>query len=131
ANSATAAAGAVRASVTALSDRLTLVSGVPGNVLALAADDGVVLVDSGAAADAGAVREALGGAPVRMVVNTHYHADQTGGNAAFGEAGATICAHEITRQWLSSDYYMPSEDRWVAALPRTGRPTQTFRKSQS
>src|SRR5690606_24879148 len=131
AGAAGAGGGAARASVTALSDRLTLVSGVPGNVLALAADDGVVLVDSGAAGDIGALRQALDGARVRMVVNTHYHADQTGGNAAFGEAGATICAHEITRQWLSSDYYVPAEDRWVAALPRAGRPTRTFRRTES
>lgn len=111
----------------ALTPRLTLIGGVPGNVLALSADDGLLLVDSGGAALTRALQERLGGAPVRTVVNTHYHADQTGGNAHFGAAGATIRAHEITRQWLSSDYYVPAEDRWVPALPPAGRPTETFR----
>ena len=126
-----AAAGGARVSASALTDKVTLVTGTPGNVLALAADDGLVLVDSGAAELAGAVRQALGGAPVRLLLNTHYHADQSGGNALFGEAGATICAHEITRQWLSSDYYVPAEDRWVEALPKIGRPTQTFRQTHA
>lgn len=111
-----------------LTERITLVSGVPGNVLALAADGGFLLVDTGSAEYTQALVEALGDAAVHTVINTHYHADQTGGNMHFGEAGATIHAHEITRQWLSSDYYVPAEDRWVPALPPAGRPTKTFRR---
>jgi len=110
-----------------LTGRITLISGVPGNVLALSADEGLLLVDSGAAEFTRALTERLGGAAVHTVINTHYHADQTGGNVHFGEAGATIRAHEITRQWLSSDYYVPAEDRWVPALPSAGRPAETFR----
>jgi glyoxylase-like metal-dependent hydrolase (beta-lactamase superfamily II) len=111
-----------------LSERVTLISGTPGNVLALASSDGVVLVDSGAADSARAVKASLAGAKVRTLFNTHYHADQTGGNALFGKDGATIHAHTITRQWLSTDFYVPSEDRWVKALPEVGRPTRTFRE---
>jgi glyoxylase-like metal-dependent hydrolase (beta-lactamase superfamily II) len=131
--SATAPAGIDPAPVAtvALSDRITLIAGVPGNVLALSTDDGVVLVDSGAAAMANAVQQRLGGARVLTLLNTHYHADQTGGNALFGEAGAAIHAHEITRQWLSSDYYVPAEDRWVEAPPSAARPTRTFRTKES
>ena len=33
------------------------------------------------------------------MVNTHYHLDHTGGNAAFAEAGATILAHRNLRAW--------------------------------
>jgi cyclase len=111
----------------ALTERLTLISGVPGNVLALSAGEGLLLVDSGGAAFTRTLRERLGDAAVRTVINTHYHAEQTGGNAHFGAAGATICAHEITRQWLASDYYVPGEDRWVTAPPVAARPSETFR----
>ncbi len=111
-----------------LADRVTLLSGAPGNVIALAFDDGVVLVDSGAAESARLVKASLGGAKVRALFNTHYHADQTGGNALFGKEGATIHSHVITRQWLSTDFYVPAEDRWVKALPEFARPTKTFRQ---
>ncbi len=111
-----------------LADRVRLISGAPGNVVSLVSSDGILLVDSGAADRAPAVQASLAGARVRTLFNTHYHADQTGGNELFGKAGATIHAHEITRQWLSSDYYVPAEDRWVKALPEVARPTVTFRQ---
>ena len=100
----------------------------PGNVIALSSSDGIVLVDSGSAALAGGVRASLAGAKVGTLINTHYHADQTGGNALFGAAGATIRSHEITREWLATAYYVPAEDRWVKALPKVAQPTVTFRQ---
>jgi len=80
-----------------LADRVTLITDAPGNVLALSSSDGVLLVDSGSAALAKAVRASLAGAGVHTLFNTHYHADQTGGNVLFGTAGASIHAHVITR----------------------------------
>lgn len=125
-------AGSTTARTTALptrqiADRISVIGGAPGNVVALRASDGMVLVDSGSSAMAQAVRASLGGARVRTLFNTHYHADQTGGNALFGAAGATIHAHVITREWLATDYYVPADDRWVKALPPLARPTVTFR----
>ena len=111
-----------------LTDRVTLITGAPGNVVALSSGDGVVLVDSGSAALAHAVRASLGGERVRTLFNTHYHPEQTGGNTLFGKAGAEIHAHLITRQWLATDYYVPAEDRWVKALPKVAWPTKTFRE---
>lgn len=110
-----------------LTDRIAVITGAPGNVVALSAADAVLLVDSGSAARAGGVRASLAGAPVHTLIDTHYHADQTGGNALFGAAGAVIHSHEITREWLATDYYVPREDRWVKALPKAARPTVTFR----
>ena len=121
-----ACAQAAKLPTEALTDKVTLITGAPGNVLAFASSDGVVLVDSGAADMAASVKASAGGRVTRLF-NTHYHHDQTGGNAIFGEDGATVHAHEITRQWLAADYYVPAEDRWVPAIPEAGRPTATFR----
>jgi cyclase len=110
-----------------LTERVTVIAGAPGNVVALTAEEGIVLVDSGAANAARAVKAKVGG-KVRTLFNTHYHADQTGGNALFGKDGAAIHAHTITRQWLSADYYVPADDRWVKALPKEAWPTQVFRQ---
>jgi glyoxylase-like metal-dependent hydrolase (beta-lactamase superfamily II) len=126
----TSGGATARATVVAgekLTDRVTLITGAPGNVVALSSTDGVVLVDSGSSVSASAVRKHLAGANVRTLFNTHYHADQTGGNALFGAAGAEIHAHVITRQWLSTDFYVPADDRWVKALPKAAWPTKTFR----
>jgi cyclase len=125
---APATAGKTAVTTEKLTERVTLVTGAPGNVVALSSTDGILLVDSGSAALAKGVRASLAGARVRTLFNTHYHADQTGGNELFGKAGAEIHAHEITRQWLATDYYVPAEDRWVKALPQAAWPTKTFRE---
>lgn len=115
----------------AVRENVSVISGSPGNVLVLNAGNSLLLVDSGSAALAPSVRLTLGDTPVHTLVNTHYHTDQSGGNPLFGDAGAAIHAHIITREWLSADYYIPSEDRWVPALPEAGRPTHTFRETES
>ena len=91
-----AAEGAGLAS-TKLNDRLLLVSGLGGNLVALRGDDGLLLVDSGAPGRTEPLVAELAkfarGAKVRTVFNTHWHADQTGGNDEFGAGGAKIIAH--------------------------------------
>jgi cyclase len=120
-------AGRATLSTAKVTDRVSVISGAPGNVVVLSSGDGLLLVDSGSATLASAVQKSLAGARVRTLFNTHYHADQTGGNALFAKAGAEIHAHTITRQWLATDYYVPAEDRWVKAPPKEAVPTVTFR----
>lgn len=123
---ARAAGGLVTTSIT---PELTLVEGAGGNVLVLATSDGQVLVDSGAAAHREALLATLGELPgerVAALFNTHWHPDQVGGNAALGEAGATIVAHEKTRLRLSTGYYLRDEERYEAPLPMPGRPDESF-----
>ncbi len=110
-----------------VTDRVSVISGAPGNVTVLTDASGLLLVDSGSEALAASVQKNLGGAAVRTLINTHYHADQTGGNALFAKAGAKIHAHTITKQWLAADYYVPADDRWVKAPAKEAVPTVTFR----
>ena len=110
-------------------DRVSVISGAPGNLVLLNGTDGALLVDAGSAELAPSVQKTLGGTAVRTLFNTHYHSDQTGGNALFAGAGAEIHAQAITKQWLAADYYVPAEDRWVKAPPKEAVPTVTFRKT--
>lgn len=110
-----------------LAGKATVISGAPGNIVVLNTAAGIVLVDSGSAELAPSVQATVAGSRVRTLFNTHYHPDQSGGNALFAADGATIHAHVITKQWLSADYYVPAEDRWVSALPPEARPTESFR----
>lgn len=64
-------------------------------------DDGVLVVDSFFNLDAARALVAeihrLTPKPIRYVVNTHYHADHTGGDQALRDAGAIIIAHRNVR----------------------------------
>jgi cyclase len=110
---------------------LAVVDGGGSNVLAFSSSNGLVLVDSGAPASGGQVIAAIGASKVQTLFNTHYHTDQTGNNEIFGAAGAKIIAHEHTRQWMSTDYWVPDQDRYENARPPAARPTETFQTTGS
>jgi len=95
------------------------------SVVALSTDDGLVLVDSGAP------KRFAAPSKVQTLFNTHYHTDQTGNNESFATAGAKIIAHERTRQWMSSEYWVPAEDRYEKARPKAARPTEVFETTGS
>ena len=62
----------------------------------------------------------------QTLFNTHHHTDQTGNNEMFSAAGAKIIAHKRTLEWMSSDHWVPAEDRYEKARPKAARPTETF-----
>lgn len=111
---------------TSLADGVSLLDVGGANVLLLAAADGGVLIDTGPAAAADALMSALDGQPVATVFNTHYHADQTGNNAALRRAGARIVAHKRTHQWMAHPYWVPGEWRYEDAREEEALPTETF-----
>jgi glyoxylase-like metal-dependent hydrolase (beta-lactamase superfamily II) len=116
--------------VTRATDRLAVLAGAGGNVLALSTADGLVVVDSGAAASGAALLAALGalpnGARVHTLFNTHWHLDQIGSNGALGRSGAHIVAHEKTRQRLAYGYYLPKEDRYEKPVSKDAQPAESF-----
>jgi cyclase len=113
--------------VSDVTPQIKVLAGAGGNIVVLATTSGQIVIDSGAAAQrdavVGTLRE-LG--PVAMVINTHWHRDQTGGNEALAAAGATIVAHDKTRQRLRAGWYVPASDRYEPPLPAAALPTKTF-----
>jgi glyoxylase-like metal-dependent hydrolase (beta-lactamase superfamily II) len=116
--------------VARVTDGLALVTGAGGNVLALSTDDGLVVVDSGNRDSTHALIAALRALPngdrIHTLFNTHWHLDQVGGNQALGDMGTAIVAHEKTRLHLSTDYYVPHEDRYERARPPAAQPKESF-----
>jgi len=102
-----------------------------GNVAVSAGNDGVFIVDDELmpmSAKLKAAVAALSKKPVRFVINTHHHADHTGGNAAMGGSGAVIVAHENVRKRISVDQtvHFGGTVRTVPAMPPEGLPVVTF-----
>jgi glyoxylase-like metal-dependent hydrolase (beta-lactamase superfamily II) len=119
-----------KAGLNRLTDKLAVVDAGGANLVAFASGDGIVLVDSGPASSGDQVvarlQDFAAGAKVHTLFNTHYHLDQTGSNERFAQAGAKIIAHQRTKQWMSTDYWVPAEDRYQKARPKAARPTETF-----
>jgi cyclase len=66
--------------------------------------------------------------PVRFVINTHWHSDHTGGNEAFGKAGAVIIAHDNTGSRMRTDQVMALYGAQAAYAP-AGQAKITFSDS--
>jgi glyoxylase-like metal-dependent hydrolase (beta-lactamase superfamily II) len=115
---------------TRLNEKLSLVNGLGTNVLALTTNDAMVLVDSGAPEYSSSLKSRLaevgGTKPVRTVFNTHFHLENTAGNETLAQAEAKIIAHESTREWMETPYWIPAEGRYQKPRPKAAQPTETF-----
>ncbi|WP_371188511.1 MBL fold metallo-hydrolase [Thalassotalea maritima] len=82
-----------------------MLEGMGGNIGVLATDEGLVLVDdqfAGLADKIEAAMKDINDAPLKYVVNTHYHGDHTGANAHFARH-APIFAHENVRKRVAAN----------------------------
>lgn len=103
-----------------------------GNVAVWSGPEGVVLVDDGLAGHTPQLLEAIARisrAPIRFVINTHWHPDHTGGNEALAGGGATVIAHESVRARLSQPQAVEEYDAKVPAAPAAALPVITFAES--
>jgi cyclase len=97
-------------------DILYVLIGGGGNSLALLREEGVVLIDTKQPGWGGAIRDAIESAtdrPVTTIINTHAHADHTGGNVEFPDA-TRIIAHENTKAHMQqSDAFKGPNARFL------------------
>jgi len=121
---------AVKIETIPLADGLHMLTGRGGNLAVSTGADGVFLVDDQFAPLTEKIRAAISeisGAPLRFVVNTHWHGDHTGGNENLGKAGAIIVAHENVRARMSVEQFQAAFNRTVPAAPAAALPVITFR----
>jgi len=112
-----------------LTDSISMVIGVGGNIAILTGKGDTLQVDSGNPGTTPAVQKAIQGVtekPVTTLINTHWHGDHTGGNADTAKAGARIVAHTNTRKRLSSDQFIEAFNSKVPASPEIALPVLTF-----
>ncbi len=92
---------------TAISDGVYLLEAtgdVAGNIAVSVGEDGILIVDDQFEGLTAQILDALvdlHSGPLRFILNTHHHNDHSDGNAALSAAtGATIIAHDLTRERL-------------------------------
>jgi cyclase len=111
-------------------DGLEIIGGAGSNTLLLRTAAGAALVDSGSPQTASALKNLLdaklGAAPLSLLFNTHWHPAHSGGNETVRRADTTIVAHELTRLWMSTEYYVDWEDRTYSPRAAAALPTRTF-----
>jgi glyoxylase-like metal-dependent hydrolase (beta-lactamase superfamily II) len=125
-----AAADSAPLATVRLTPDVALVSGAGGNVIVLAQDEGLLIVNGGLAERSAELLTAIGrefpGRQPRMLFNTDWHPDHTGLNTTLGPAGGRIVAHENTKGWLSIEVVGRWQKRTFAPLPAKARPSETF-----
>jgi cyclase len=121
-----------------LGEDVTMFSGPGGSVVVLNGPDGKFVVDTFVAPAWPRLKKALddlGNAPVKCLIDTHWHFDHTDNNAPLHAAGATVLAHENTKKRMSEAHDLPvlyrGPDGALAGLhfdpsPVQALPQQTF-----
>jgi cyclase len=116
----------------ALRGNVSVLFGSGGNIGVLVAPDGVLLIDDQFAPLTPkilAAVKALSNAPIRLVLNTHWHGDHVGGNENLGKAGAVIVAQDNVRKRMAEG--MDTPNRKAAPAPGAALPIVTFTKDET
>jgi len=120
---------AVQIETVEVADGIYMLIGAGGNIGLSVGDDGAFVIDDQYAPLSDKIMAAIADvtdADVNFLVNTHYHADHTGGNEAFGAAGAMIIAHDNVRARMSTDQFRAIFDQEIPASPAGALPIVTF-----
>jgi cyclase len=93
-----------------VSGNVYMLVGAGGNIGASVGEDGTLIIDDQFAPLAERIATALegiGGERPKLILNTHFHGDHTGGNPYFGATG-TIVAHDNVRARLATQDDFPA-----------------------
>jgi cyclase len=113
-----------------LHDNMYLLSGPGGNIIVLDGPDGKLVVDtfvSTAWTKLKQTLDGLGGAPPKIVIDTHWHLDHADNNGPLHDVGATVLAHENTRKRLSTPQDIAILGMHFPASPANALPQLAFK----
>jgi glyoxylase-like metal-dependent hydrolase (beta-lactamase superfamily II) len=119
----------VQIETVAVAPGVDMLVGAGGNIGVSSGKDGVLLIDDQYAPLTDKIRAAVAAIskdPIKLVVNTHWHGDHTGGNENLGGTGSIIVAHENVRRRMSAEHFNPFFNRTTPPSPEKALPVVTF-----
>lgn len=109
-----------------LRGNISVLEGSGANIVVLSGKEGKFLVDAGIGKSRDKVQAALTNispAPLKYVINTHWHWDHTDGNAWMHANGATIVAQVNTMKHLTQTTHVDDWNWTFDPVPADARPT--------
>ena len=100
-----------------------------GDSLILVGDDGILLVDTSVALMGDKIKAAIARVsdkPIRLIINTHAHADHFGANEALAKGGAGIIAHDNLRERMAKGQYLAAFNQTIPPSVPAALPTVTY-----
>ena len=100
-----------------------------GDSLILVGNDGVLLVDTSVAQMGEKIKAAIARVsdkPIRLVINTHAHADHFGANELLAKGGAVIVGHERLRERMAKGQYLAAFKQTIPPSPPAALPAITY-----
>lgn len=112
-----------------VAEGIYMLTGEGGNIGVSVGADGVFLIDDQFAPLSEKIKAAvaaLSDQPIRLLINTHWHYDHTGGNERFANEGVIIVAHHNVRKRMAVDTEIAAFGSLIPASPRAALPALTF-----
>ena len=114
-----------------LRGNISLIEGSGGNIAVFTGHQGKLLVDAGINVSEAKIKTALqkiSSAPIKLLINSHWHFDHASGNEWLHKAGATIIAQENTKTNLSKTIRVEDWNYTFPPAPKGALPTVTFKE---
>ena len=105
-----------------------------GDSLILVGDDGVLLVDTSVAQMGDKIKAAIAkisSKPIKLVINTHAHADHFGANEAMARGGALIVGHDNLRERMAKGQHIAAFNQTVPPSPPAALPAVTYTEAMT
>jgi cyclase len=119
----------VEIKTTDLGNKTYMLEGQGGNITVAVGTDGIIMVDSQFAPLHDKIKaaiEKISPLPIKYLIDTHYHLDHVGGNAAFHREGATIVAHDNLRLRLAAGVINATTGNKTPPSETDAIPTETY-----
>jgi len=117
---------------TKLAEGVYVLEGLGVNITVADAKDGAIMVDGGLASSHDRVKAAIatiGQHKIKFLINTHFHADHTGGNEFFAKNGATVIADVHVRTRMAAGTTNGLTGVKTPPVPTGALPAKTYNGS--